>query len=334
MTNPATQTTTTSTTTTSVPPTAMEKVKDKVSQMADKLIGKQHDPIQSHVYNDSNQPGPGFHGANALPTNTGNATNPVGTYNAGQQPIDPLNTQDRQQKTYNTQPRTMPMHTGAAVAGSAVPHGNTVDRAAYQDTLGGNQGLTGNAAPPVPPRTDNKTHHGIFGHKDKHDKHQTTAPSGAYATDPNLVHPSVIPHQQTVGGLQNPAVAGPTGTSQIPNYNQNIPPTAAAAEQVYPSSGGDLMGTHQDRHYQAHVQSTMAGPGATTTAAGTQIPPMNANNQTVPVNQPNLNQTAPVYDNRNAAAAPGGVIPQTVPAMGAPGTTTAAGTHMPNQYVA
>ncbi|KAF9546807.1 hypothetical protein EC957_009412 [Mortierella hygrophila] len=329
MTKPGTHTTTTSTTTTSVPPTTMEKVKDKVSQVADKIAGKPHDPLQPHIYHDSNQPGPGFHGANQPPTNTGNATNPAGIHSAGQQPINPLNTQDRHQKDYNNQPSTMPMHTGAAAAGSAVPQGNTVDRAAYQDTLGGQQGAAGNVAPPVPPRTDDKTHHGIFGHKDKHDKHQTTAtaPGGAYATtDPNLVHPSVIPHQQTTaGGVQNPAVAGPTGTSHVPTYNQNVPPTGATAGQVYPSSGGDPMGTHQDRHYQAHVQSTMAGPGATTTAAGTQIPPTNASNNPVPVNQ-----AAPVYYNN--AAAPGGTVPQTVPAMGAPGTTTAAGTHMPNQY--
>jgi hypothetical protein len=342
--------------------------------MADKITGKPHDPLQPHVYHDSNQPGPGFHGANQPPTNTGNATNPAGTYNAGQQhpinplntqdrqqknynnqpptnignatnpvgtynagqqqPINPLNTQDHQQQKYNTQPRTMPMHTGAAAAGSAVPHGNTVDRAAYQDTLGGHQGVAGNAAPPVPPRDDNKTHHGIFGHKDEHQT-TATAPGGACATDPNLVHPSVIPHQQTTaGGLQNPAsVAGPTGTSHVPTYNQNIPPTATSAEQVNPSAGGGgLMGSHQDRHFQAHVQSTMAGPGATTTAAGTQIPPTNASNNPVPMNQSApvpMNQSAPVNNN---AAAPGGTLPQTVPAMGAPGTTTAAGTHMPNQY--
>jgi hypothetical protein len=295
--------------------------------MADKITGKPHDPLQPHVYHDSNQPGPGFHGANQPPTNTGNATNPAGTYNAGQQqPINPLNTQDRQQQNYNNQPRTMPMHTGAAAAGSAVPHGNTVDRAAYQDTLGGHQGVAGNVAPAVPPRDDNKAHHGIFGHKDKHQT-TATAPGGAYATDPNLVHPSVIPHQQTTaGGLQNPAVAGPTGTSHVPTYNQNIPPTATSAEQVNPSAGGGgLMGNHQDRHYQTHVQSTMAGPGATTTAAGTQIPSTNTSNNPVP-----MNQGAPVYNNN--AAAPGGNLPQTVPAMGAPGTTTAAGTHMPNQY--
>ncbi|KAK3826875.1 MAG: hypothetical protein JOS17DRAFT_236962 [Linnemannia elongata] len=327
MSNPPTHTTTTSTTTTTTKPTTMERVKEKATQIADKLAGKPHDP---NIYHDSNQPGPGFHGANNnnnLPSNTGNtanAVNPAATYHAGQHPVDALHTLDN--RNYNNQTTTMPMHTGAAVGDAAVPHGNTVNRAAYQDTLGGQQGLAGHTGPAVPPKDDHKHHHGLFGHKDKHDKYdQPMALGGAQATDPNLIHPSVVPHQQTtnVGGLQNPAAAGPTGTSHVPTYNQNIPPTATSAEQVYPSSGGDLMGSHQDRHLQAHVQSAMAGPGATTTAAGTQIPPMNANNSAVPMNQQNMQQ-----------AAPGGVVPQNVPAMGAPGTTTAAGTHMPGQYVA
>ncbi|KAF9151219.1 hypothetical protein BG015_006949 [Linnemannia schmuckeri] len=309
MTNPTTHTTTTSTTTTTSKPTAMEKVKEKATQIADKLTGKQHDPNHSNVYHDSNQPGPGFHGNDNLPTNTGNtanAINPAVTYHAGQHPVDALNTTDRHHNQNNQ--TAMPPHTGAAVGNTAVPHGNTA----------GHQGLTGHSGPTVPPKDDH--HHGIFSglHHDKHDKRDTNALGGTQAADPNLIHPSVVPHQQTTAGLQNPGatnVAGPTGTSHVPTYTQNVPPTAAGtvpvvgqtAEQVHPSSGGGLMGNHHDRHNQAHIQNTMA----TTTAAGTQVPPMNTNNNT----------------------APGGAVPQNVPAMGAPGTTTAAGTHMPGQYV-
>jgi len=319
----------------------MEKVKDKATHLADKITGRQQDPNYGNLQHDSNQPGPGFHGTNStgLPNtgNTANAVNPTATYHAGQQPVDALNAGDRNRdRHHNNQTMTMPLHTGAAVGDSAVPHGNTVNRAAYQDQLD-NRGNAGVAGPAVPPKDDRTHHHGIFGHKDKHD-HQTTALGGANATDPNLIHPSVVPHQQTTAGATN--VAGPTGTSHVPTYTQNVPPQAAGtvpvvgqtAQQVYPSSGGGLMGNHYERHNQAHLQNTMAAPGATTTAAGTQVLPMNANNSTVPVNQHNMHQTNPVLSNNNAA--PGGGVPQTVPAMGAPGTTTAAGTHMPGQYVA
>ncbi|KAG0311964.1 hypothetical protein BGZ97_011518 [Linnemannia gamsii] len=329
MPNPSTQTTTTSTTTTTNKPTTMEKVKEKASVLADKITGRQHDPYHGNFQHDSNQPGPGFHGIN-------DTANPVVSYHAGQQPVDALHSADHHDCHHGNQTTTMPLHTGAAVGDAAVPIGNTVDRAAYQAKLD-HHGEAGFAGPPVPPKDDHTHHHGFFGHHDKHDKHDTTAFGGAYATDPNLIHPSVVPHQQTTAeGLQSLGasnVAGPTGMSHVPTYSQNIPPTTAGtvpvvgqtAGQVYPSSGEGLMGSHYDRQNQAHFQSTAAGPGPTTTAAGTQVFPMNTNNSTVPMNQQNMQQMAP---------APGGVVPQAVPAMGAPGTTTAAGTHMPGQYVA
>ncbi|KAF9130725.1 hypothetical protein BGW39_002726 [Mortierella sp. 14UC] len=327
MNNPTTHTTTTSTTATPAKPTAMEKVKEKATHLADKLSGRTHD--SSNVYHDdSNQPGPGFHG------NAPNPANPAATYHAGLHPVDALHSSDTRHN-YNTNQTTMPLHTGAAVGDTAVPHGNTVNRSAYQQNLDSNAG--GGLAPAVPPKDDDRSHHhGIFGaHHDKHNQDHSTALADSNAADPNLIHPSVIPHQQTTN------VAGPTGTSHVPAYNQSniapiaaggaVPITAQTADQgVYPSSttagpGSHGLTGHNDQHSLNHVHAQMANmPGnTTTTAAGTQVP-MNANNSTVPVNQHNLNQAVPVNSNNNAA----------VPAMGAPGTTTAAGTHMPGQYVA
>jgi len=321
MNNPTTHTTTTPTATTTAKPTTMDKVKEKATLLADKITGRQHDPNHSDLHHDSNQPGPDFRGTNdiTIPNtgNTANTVNPAVTYHAGQHPIDALNANNRHDRHHNNnQTTTMPLHTGAAVGDAAVPHGNTVDRTAYQDKLE-HHGVTGHTGPAVPPKDDH-THHGIFGHNDKHKEHHTTALGGANAPDPNLIHPSVVPHQQTTaGGLQNPGVtnvAGPTGTSHVPTYTQNMPPAAIGtvpvvvgqtAQQVYPSSGGGLMGDHHDRHNQAHLQNTMAGTGATTTAAGTHVPPMNTNNSAVPVNQHNMHQTNPVHSTNNAAPAPG-----------------------------
>ncbi|KAF9098902.1 hypothetical protein BGX29_007399, partial [Mortierella sp. GBA35] len=158
-------------------------------------------------------------------------------------------------------------------------------------------------------------------------------------------------------GFQNPAtVAGPTGTSHMPTSSQNIPPTATAGtaapatqttEQFHPmdmtgGKMGGVMGQQQrdplDEHRQAHAQNTAAAMApAAAAATGTGLP-MNTNNSTVPVNQQNLGQTAPVHSANNATTTgANNAIPQntaTVPAMGAPGTTTATGTHMPGQYVA
>ncbi|KAF9913151.1 hypothetical protein EC991_003611 [Linnemannia zychae] len=308
MTNPTTQTTTTSTTTTTTKPTAMERVKEKANHLADKLSGRTHD---NNIYHDSNQPGPnqpgpGFHG------NTANAVNPAATYHAGQNPVDALHSDTRLNNNMNQ--TTMPLHTGAAVGDTAVPHGSTVNRTAYQQQL--DQNIGGGLAPAVPPKdSDRSHHHGIFGgHRDKREQQHTNV------ADPNLIHPSVVPHQQTTN------VAGPTGTSHMPTYNQNnIAPTAQ--QGVYPSTttagpGSHGLMNHNDLHHMNHVHAQTASM-PTTTATGTQVP-MNANNSTVPVNQHNMNQAVPVHSNNNA----------TVPAMGAPGTTTAAGTHMPGQYTA
>ncbi|KAG0281587.1 hypothetical protein BGZ95_001938 [Linnemannia exigua] len=359
MTTPGTHITTTSTTTTTTKPTAMEKVREKATQLADKLSGRTHD---TNVYHDSNQPGPGFHG------NIANPTDPVATYHAGQQPIDALHSDDTRHPHHhrdNNNQTTMPLHTGAAVGDAAVPHGNTVNRAAYQQKLDHNDPLaagavgSGPSGPAVPPKDDHShRHHGFFGHHDKHDQHDqhhTTALAGANAVDPNLIHPSIVPHPQTAAlGGSGGGVAGPTGTSHMPTYTtQTNAPTAAGiaapvapktAEQgVYPSTAGTGttgMGIHHDLHNMNHVHAQTATMPTTTTAAGTQIP-MNANNSTFPVNQHNMHQANPVHSINNNTAAPvanvdannSGIAP-TVPAMGAPGTTTAAGTHMPGQYVA
>ncbi|KAG0380262.1 hypothetical protein BGX24_009273 [Mortierella sp. AD032] len=298
MSDPVTHTTT-STTTATAKPTAMERVKEKASQLADKLSGRTHD---NDVYHDSNQPGPAFHG------NTANPIDPVATYHAGETPIDALNSGD-----------TRPL------------------------------------GPAVPPKDDlSHHHHGIFGdHHDKHTQHHTTALAGANAPDPNVIHPSIVPHPQTIGG----GVAGPTGTSHMPAYTtQSYAPTATTgtaapiaaqtAEQgIYPPpAGAGTTGTtglygmenQGDLRNMNHVHAQTATMPTTTSAAGTQIP-MNVNNSTVPVNQHNLPQMNPVHSTNNNTAANaannGGIAPN-VPAMGAPGTTTAAGTHMPGQYVA
>jgi hypothetical protein len=347
MNNPTTHTTATK-------PTAMEKVKEKATQLADKLTGKQHDTTHSGVEHrdDFNQPGPGFHGST-----TDNTANPAATYHAGQHPIDALNTDNRRHDRHDIGtavgniPTTMPLHTGAAGGDTAVPHGAAVDRSAYQQQLGGTTSSTG---PNVPPKDDHSHHHGILSglrdkHDDKHGQHHTTA-------DPNLIHPSIVPHQQTTN------VAGPTGTSHVPAYNQNMPSTAPGgavphtAEQVFhPMSGtgadttgvtgsnirdtsGMMGGADQhDLYNRAHIhaQTAAMNPGSTTSAAGTQVP-MNTNNSTLPINQQNMHQTNPVHSDNSTTtgAANSGGVPQTVPAMGAPGTTTAAGTHMPGQYVA
>ncbi|KAF9083469.1 hypothetical protein BGX23_011473 [Mortierella sp. AD031] len=327
MNNPPAHTTTTSTTTTSAAnptaettkPTAMEKVKEKVDTLVEKVTGRTHTDS-----NDPLQPGTGTHHTNVTQGN-----DPVATYHAGD---------------------------------TAVPHGNTVDRTAYGQKLEGMAPVPA-PAPAVPPK-DDKHHHerGVLGGQhDQHNQHHTTTlPGATQAADPNLIHPSVIPHQQTTTaaatgpGFQNPAtVAGPTGTSHMPTSSQNIPPTAAAGtaapatEQFHPmdmtgGKMGGVMGQQQrdplDEHRQAHAQNTAAAMApAAAAATGTGLP-MNTNNSTVPVNQQNLGQTAPVHSANNATTTgANNAIPQntaTVPAMGAPGTTTATGTHMPGQYVA
>ncbi|KAF9953611.1 hypothetical protein BGZ72_005298 [Mortierella alpina] len=294
MTKPATTTTNyNTTTTTTTKPSTMETIKDKAATLVDKVTGKHHD---------------GTHHTSHT-THTTDVHNPSGSH--------------------NNHAHNGPLHTGAAAAGAAVPHDVPADRAAYQQQ----PGAPANSIP-----VTGQQHHG----------HNANA-------DPNLVHPSVIPHGQTTtttttsaagthipaGGhhsnIQHPAPAGPTGTTNVPTYAQNIPPTAAGvvptaytAEQVHDPNH------HNHNHdHSKHDNNHHNGGGLlhrhhddknVTGATGHGVPvsggvPVNTNNSTVPVNNSNIHQAAPVHTDNN-----------TVPAMGAPGTTTAAGTHMPGGF--
>ncbi|CAO3571712.1 unnamed protein product [Mortierella alpina] len=296
MTKPTTTTTNyNTTTTTTTKPSTMETIKDKAATLVDKVTGKHHD---------------GAH-------HTSHTTHTTDVHN----PNAPRN-------------HAGPLHTGAAAADTAVPHGASVDRAAYQQ-----QQQPGAPANSIP--VTGQQHHGL----------------NAANVDPNHVHPSVIPHGTTTttttsatgthipaGGhhnVQHPAPAGPTGTTNVPTYAQNIPPTAAGvvptaftAEQVHDPNhhnnqakqdhhhtgglGGLLNRHHDDHHHQKNVAGTTGHDTGVHVAGGV---PVNTNNSTMPVNQSNLHQAAPVHTDNN-----------TVPAMGAPGTTTAAGTHMPGGF--
>ncbi|KAF9101777.1 hypothetical protein BGX27_011331 [Mortierella sp. AM989] len=226
-------------------PSTMETIKDKATDFVHKVTGKSQD---------ANDP--------MDPAHHNNHHN-----------IDKNTTEHRHKD------RTGPLHTGAAVAGAAVPHGNPIERTAYQQVAGA----------PGP----------ATGHKDPNIHGTDTAAS-------NPVAPGTVQHP-----MAPVAAAGPTGTSHIPTHSQNIPPTAAS---IFPTS-----------HTAETVPGNAHGRAASGTA-GTDAP-INTNNSTVPVNEHNIHQTAPVHSN-NAATA----TTNTVPAMGAPGTTTAAGTHVPGEY--
>ncbi|KAF9913413.1 hypothetical protein BX616_010063 [Lobosporangium transversale] len=196
-------------------------------------------------------------------------------------------------------------NTTHAHTGSAVPHGNTVDYSAYNSQAGAPAStlpVNSHHADYKDPHShanplskDHHNHADPLRNDHHHNVHGTAATAGAAAG--------------AIGGLntasvQHPAPAGPTGTTNVPTFSQNIPPTAAG---VVPTA-----------HAAEHVHNPVVGQHAQHPHNGA---PINTNNSTVPVNANNVHQTAPVHN-----------TDKTVPAMGAPGTTTAAGTHVPCNY--
>ncbi|KAF9988039.1 hypothetical protein BGZ65_012994 [Modicella reniformis] len=285
MTNPETAHTKSST---------MEHIKDKATNLVHKVTDKLH----GNDYTTHNT----TVNSTVDPANHHNLADHRG-HHRGEGLAGPhLHDQHQQQPKHSG-----PLHTGAALAGAAVPHDKSVDRGAYQQHL--------NASAPVAPTT------------------------GTHGT-------------HTTGGLQHPAPAGPTGTTNVPTYAQNIAPTAAgvvptarSTEQDQYHKRGDPIGIgHHDHHHHHKAESGVGFP-------------MNTNNSTIPVNTHNLPQANPVHST-NAATGPTNTVPvmsapstttaagthipgeynaatgptNTVPAMGAPGTTTAAGTHLPGEY--
>ncbi|GJJ73603.1 hypothetical protein EMPS_05961 [Entomortierella parvispora] len=282
MTNPITTHNTTTTTTTTQKPSTMDNIKDKATNLLDKVTGKSHtytdhqgvvqQPDNALGHNNTtglNQPGvntTGPSGVTDLDNTAGlnNPTNPnvlpagastATTTNPAHHGIVHNNAHQQHTSGLN---HSGPTHTGAAMAGAAVPHDPSVDRAAYQQQN----------------------------------------------------NPNVAPVQHAVP-------AGPTGTSNIPTYAQNIPPTAAgvvpstqvaevhAGRDTKPSLFGGHKMDHRDHGLGAHQQ-------VHSTAAGGNVPMHTTTN--------------PSTMHSNAG------VPNTVPAMGAPGTTTAAGTHVPGEY--
>ncbi|KAG0057512.1 hypothetical protein BGZ83_009151 [Gryganskiella cystojenkinii] len=271
-------------------PSTMEAIKDKAVNLVDRVTGKHHghtdnagvhttgpsgatglatnpnSTINNPNLNNNAQTGSSYlpPGANPSTVAPGTTNNNHGVLhnNAHQQTFD--NTHNN-----NHHDHSGPMHTGAAMGGTAVPHNQSVDRAAYQ---------------------------------------QNVAP----------------------GQIQHSVPAGPTGTSNIPTYAQNVPPIAAG---VVPTAHiAEVHGDNRDNHkhslFGGHKKDhNDRGLGAHQqvhqTAAGGAVPPVNSNNATnVPMQQ----------QQPGAGAVPVHSMNNTVPAMGAPGTTTAAGTHVPGAY--
>ncbi|KAG0283495.1 hypothetical protein BGZ98_006315, partial [Dissophora globulifera] len=139
------------------------------------------------------------------------------------------------------------LHTGAAVCDTAVPHGNTINRTAYEEQLHrgldnphGNE-LVGGAAV-----SDNKDN-----------LYQTTTPATG-VTKPTT--------GLAGGNLAHPAPAGPTGTSNIPTFSQNIPPTAAGT--VPTAYAVDSQGAYdQHGHHLGRQAAAVAGSAAAAESA-------------------------------------------------------------------
>ncbi|KAF9182710.1 hypothetical protein BGZ51_004496 [Haplosporangium sp. Z 767] len=273
MNNPTTTTTNhNNTTTAATKPSTMETLKEKAANLAEKVTGKPH----------------GHHDAAGHQTTatSGTVHDPAHLNENLKHSGGPLHT------------GAGPLHTGAAATGTAIPHGSTVDRTAYQQ-------------------------------------------HGQNTTDPNFVQSSAVPPNQTTtisaagtsipGGapLQHPAPAGHIGTGgHVPTYAQNIPPAAAGVTPTGYGAGqvndpnAKHLGSHNTSHENRHHHSLNPlhhhdndNKNATGTVVGAF--PVNPHSSTLPANN-NPQQVAPMHSNNN-----------TVPAMGAPGTTTAAGTHVP-----
>ncbi|KAG0244865.1 hypothetical protein B0O80DRAFT_483693 [Mortierella sp. GBAus27b] len=153
-------------------------------------------------------------------------------------------------------------------------------------------------------------------------------------------HPGIPPptgpvtDTQATSGLHHPAsegVAATPGNARVPTYVHNIPPTASHTaylpEQTVHDPARDPT-SHQDHHHHHHHKVNEA--------KGISGLPVNTNNSTVPVTEQHLHQSTPVHTINAATSVPPPVPPKdqvsTVPAMGASGTTTAAGTHIPGEY--
>ncbi|KAF9206137.1 hypothetical protein BGZ49_002964 [Haplosporangium sp. Z 27] len=195
------------------------------------------------------------------------------------QPIDNLNATDNTRRGHNRGDNTGALHTD-----TGIPHGNPADRATYQQVS--------EAPTYAVPVTDQEY------------RNQNAQPATARLA-PETTHRQGVPissdqqrNMNTLGNAQYPsapaAQAGPTGTSHVPTYTQNVAPMAAG---VVPTT---------------YIAETA---------------PKNTN---FPANTHNLRQSAPIHSNNGTSATN---VASTVPAMGAPGTTTAAGTHVPGERI-
>jgi hypothetical protein len=262
-------------------PSTMEHIKDKASNLVHKVASKlqgHDDTTHQTTLNSTADP---LHHQNLADPRREKREGAAGSYYQYQAP-QPL---PQEQQHQQSDKHSGPLHTGAALAGAAVPHGTTTDRAAYQKLQQQQAGIPSSMAPVTDTHAASGLHH-------------------------------------------HPAPAGPTGTTNVPTYAHNIAPTAAgvvprayAAEQDHglqrdPAADKD--------HLQHQYYKNQAASGL----------PVNTNNSADPVS----GQSAPVHSinpatvsNPTGATAP--TVPtNTVPAMGAPGTTTAAGTHIPGEF--
>ncbi|KAF8941483.1 hypothetical protein BGZ58_007850 [Dissophora ornata] len=117
----------------------------------------------------------------------------------------------------------------------------------------------------------------------------------------------------------HPAPVGPIGTTAVPTYTQSIPLTAAG---VVPTAyAAENQGTH---YHHLGKEAVGLASGAITTARRSASTSSNHHHFC----------HGPGNSNEAAGLTFGGVPVNTtnVPAMGAPGTTTAASTHTPGQY--
>ncbi|KAG0348472.1 hypothetical protein BG004_005084 [Podila humilis] len=161
------------------------------------------------------------------------------------------------------------MHDVAAVGDAAIPHNNTVKDAAYQQQLNAQHGTL-------------STNHGADG-------------------------VSVMPPAGTAANIQHVAApAGPTSTSYIPTYAQNIPPQAAGVVPTAQTAETVLPGQHGHGH-------------------GMQPTDTNKNLPTVPLNTTTATDTTSKYQAGNP------VPPTAAMGMGTEATPDTMNA-MPGQY--
>ncbi|KAK3828765.1 MAG: hypothetical protein J3Q66DRAFT_323521 [Benniella sp.] len=254
-------------------PSTMEHIKDKASNLVHKVAGKLqgHDEHQTTL-NSTADP---LHHQNLADPRREKREGAAGSYYHNQAP-QPL---PQQQHHQQSDKHSGPLHTGAALAGDAAPHGITTDRAAYQKLHEQQAGIPSSTAPVTDTHAASGLHH-------------------------------------------HPAPAGPTGTTNVPTYAQNIPPTAAGvvprAYEAEQDHGLQRDSAVDKDHLQHQWYKNQAASGL----------PVNTNNSADPAS----GQSAPVHSINPATVSNPTVPTNTVPAMGAPGTTTAAGTHIPGEF--